>query len=66
MDWQPIATAPKDGTVFPVLTKAGNLMLAYWSTANCWASGGIAMNEPVFWPVFWCDLPPAPTSRPFP
>lgn len=45
MDWQPIATAPKDGTLVIICERSGRVQVAKWCDA---AWGGS--------PNWWCQL----------
>lgn len=60
MDWQPIETAPKDGT--PVLTSDGGMIYSShfdgeWMIFN-------AECEKYFWyPKYWMKMPDLPRGR---
>jgi hypothetical protein len=68
MEWQPIETAPRDGTRFAVLIPKPSRRTA-WTLGIChWEHG---MIEPRFifdnWstspqPTHWMPLPPPPTT----
>jgi len=56
-DWQPIETAPKDGT--PVLMiEDGRQFVAQWSTCCGWCNG----EDGILMPDYWMPLPNPPTK----
>jgi hypothetical protein len=59
MNWRPIETAPRDGTLI-LMIKDGNHMIGYW------------LNDPPMWiewcvgqvnPTHWMPLPPPPVVK---
>ncbi len=61
--WQPIATAPKDGTQVLLFWK-GNIAQAAWvSDWAWWEVSGWRENLIVARPTHWMPLPAAPTAR---
>jgi hypothetical protein len=64
MNWQPIETAPKDGTLIDLWTPAGRLTDYGWGLdgAECWThpDGYVADAQP----THWMPLPPPPASYP--
>ena len=67
MDWQPIETAPKDGTL--IIVHGGvaywRERLNHWETAGWYTITGIDYpGRPIQWEVKdWMPLPPAPNPR---
>lgn len=67
--WQPIETAPKDGTNILLVNRKGNMATGLWvvngASKGWWLRGG---NEPnTFFnghhgPTHWMPLPKPPTS----
>lgn len=69
MEWQPIETAPKDGT--PILVcrvgyQAQQVAAVYWdwtfSRRYPWQFLTIADGHAKGWPTHWMPLPPPPTQ----
>lgn len=71
-DWQPIATAPKDGTAV-LLSEPGELLgyeiphytAGYWAPSHRCAAGGFwqdAYRDMVVQPTHWQPLPTSPTA----
>jgi hypothetical protein len=63
MTWQPIDTAPKDGTAILIHPAAGEMRVVhwridrgYWST-DSWDDGGYDAD---MHPTHWMPLPPPP------
>ena len=64
MNWEPIETAPKDGT--PILGYArGDYTVVrwnknghYWTLCVC----GTRADDGEWWPTYWLPLPPPPTD----
>jgi hypothetical protein len=54
MEWQPIETAPKDGTPILVWRKAGIVWLAYWNDSFLHVQSDQHMPA---WVVFDCEDP---------
>lgn len=57
-DWQPIETAPKDGTVIDLWSRDfGRLTDEWWDIEDqCWALSGIAR------PTHWMPIPEPPND----
>jgi hypothetical protein len=79
MNWQPIETAPKDGTLvllyFPggCFSNDGNVCVGFWSTdgSDDWFSrecDSNSMTELGDFPTHWMPIPepPSPTDPPDP
>ncbi len=65
-EWQPIETAPKDGTEILLTCMISDMAICYWSeTMNDWTWG---LGKKFFNPSHWMDLPPKPqaTNNPQP
>lgn len=72
MEWQPIETAPKDGTRFAVITPRSAFRFSEtWRVGSCYWERGL--KEPRFiydnWqtadhPTHWMPLPPPPKEQP--
>ena len=65
-EWQPIETAPKDGTEVLVWSEHGGVESAYWE-AGCYGHSGwtiyqirTEIAEPDFPPTHWMPLPEPP------
>jgi hypothetical protein len=58
MDWQPMHTAPQDGT--PILLRSRDFVVSgYWfAHGHQWVSEMFAI--PVRYPLYWMPLPSAP------
>ncbi len=68
-EWQPIETAPKDGTLIEIREKSGRVQIAQWgepgyNEPNWWVQltqGGFSMNEyPTINVTHWRPLPAPP------
>ncbi len=68
-EWQPIETAPKDGTLIEIREKSGRVQIAQWGAPgynepNWWVQltqGGFSMNEyPTTNVTHWRLLPAPP------
>ena len=63
-EWQPIETAPKDGTDFLAYSDACNVYgVAYWNTFH--HAGYLVCNDSArdfFNPTHWMPLPPPPAN----
>ena len=67
MDWQPIETAPKDGTKVLVWSNSNvwnEPDVAYWGRSNplnqpAWAGGHCRVSH-IDQPTHWMPLPPPP------
>ncbi len=68
-EWQPIETAPKDGTLIEIREKSGRVQIAQWgepgyNEPNWWVQltqGGFSMNEyPTTNVTHWRPLPAPP------
>ncbi len=65
LEWQPIETAPKDGTRFIGLKPNRNVEVVHWSTKyrpSAWATD----EEFYLYPTHWMPLPAPPASGPAP
>jgi len=67
MAWQPIATAPKDGTYillgyFLEGGGGGPPVVAWWNNSHlCWQTGQIMLKATgYFSPTHWAQFPPDP------
>ena len=63
-DWQPIDTAPKDGTNVLLVNLRGLMATALWQDGQWVLRGGVAssfFNR--HWPTHWMSLPLPPSSR---
>jgi len=58
-DWQPIETAPKDGTRLLLATPTGKVADGMWSTRYEVWSWPYVMAEP----THWMPAPPIPTNE---
>jgi len=64
MEWQPIETAPKDGTHVLLYVDKGaavNITGGFWDNhpkCGCWIAGGYTRKQ--FPPTHWMPLPEAP------
>ena len=62
--WQPIETAPKDGT--HILGYAdGEMTVVYWFSEECWqiTVSGLHADDGEWWPTHWMLLPEAPKTE---
>lgn len=69
MKWQPIETAPKDGT--PILLWDGEMHEGFWDEIDFsefsnesimgWNYGFADIDSSNFRPTFWAELPCSPT-----
>ena len=61
-DWQPIETAPKDGTDILIWDNDFGCMVVNWSYRRWWASHD---SEDNYWPepTHWMHLPPPPKKE---
>lgn len=69
MDWQPMNTAPKDGTKFDVWVPSrfgGYRMceLSFNWRGQLRQNGLLTSAELPRWPTHWMPLPPAPSEAP--
>jgi hypothetical protein len=73
MNWQPIDTAPKDGTDILVACGPNDdpmFGVAYWDKGvwRLWWDVGPTRwgdkNRPHTWPTLWAPLPPLPEQAP--
>lgn len=72
MTWQPIETAPRDGTPVLVANAKGAMTTARWEKEDCgtfvyeaWylLFGGLNAEETeIEWPTHWMPLPAPPTE----
>jgi hypothetical protein len=67
-DWQPIESAPKDGTTILLGHASFKPEAAWWEYCSWfegWCSGGFRsdMYGPGFDPTHWMPLPPPPKSE---
>lgn len=72
MDWQPIESAPKDGTQFVMLDNAvKTATVGHWMADVAWinegALAGQALAKPCWFPLatptHWMPLPPPPAEQ---
>ena len=64
-EWQPIETAPKDGTEIILWeSRKGHRWLAFWHV-DCWVTSGSAEAGNYNFPVFthWQPLPSPPKEQ---
>ena len=65
MNWQPIETAPKDGT--NILAREGDIIALVWweDVTQEWRDYGDmgAAGMTVFEPTHWMHLPPLPNAQ---
>jgi len=61
-DWQPVDTAPKDGSLILAYRKdAGFFLAQYWPEDKAWfIDNGEDVTEDMF--THWMHLPPPPTQ----
>jgi hypothetical protein len=70
MEWQPIETAPKDGTDIVVTCGPENdpmYGVAYWDKNAWrlwWSDTATGKSRPHTWPTLWLPLPPLPEQAP--
>lgn len=57
MEWQPIETAPKDGTQILLGKVGGSMIVGFWN-GYAWDDGDFDSN--VSWPSHWMPLPEPP------
>jgi len=70
MEWQPIKTAPKDGTLFLAYYKShggagGYIKESWWGPQNTTKQGWLLrglMIDPINTITHWMPLPPCPTT----
>lgn len=66
-DWQPIATAPKDGTEILIAACGNSWFVVFWddeatNKTHCWQTpDGIAYHNEL--PNLWMPLPAIPKSK---
>jgi hypothetical protein len=58
MSWQPIETAPKDGT--PILAYDGGIWVAWWFVTNERIKGWATLDHVIDDPTHWMPLPDPP------
>jgi hypothetical protein len=55
--WQPVESAPKDGSLVLCMTRHGDYEISRWdAVVSCWVSQRGFFVEP----VLWAPLPPRP------
>lgn len=72
MEWQPIETAPKDGTQVLLIRWVPDTRRHGWMDIDRWATKeegrgwvGFGSFNPEFWPAtHWMPLPAPPTTKP--
>ena len=65
MKWQPIETAPRDGTVI-LAAHSGAVFDAWWDGVSAWVDGttsDITDDFVEFYPTHWMPLPEPPTQE---
>ena len=66
MEWQPIETAPKDGTEVLVYGDGQGMSVAWWETKYIWVRPGAWVSDfgrsdtHTHEPSHWMPLPPPP------
>ena len=61
MNWQPIETAPRDGTEILVIESAGGCYVANWQSLDGWVWAYDNMDGPTCTnPTHWMPLPEPP------
>lgn len=71
LDWQPIETAPKDGTlilIYEKVTPRGadvdfRVWITYWHSDGEWRSATCANSVETFEPNYWMPLPKPPIPK---
>lgn len=58
IDWQPLETAPKDGTRVLLWIKPVNLAIPYAWNGREWMGDDYPLN--MAWATHWMPLPPPP------
>jgi hypothetical protein len=61
-DWQPIETAPKDGTNVLVLWRYGGCSVLFCRHDGFWDDGDFNSSIPESDLTHWMPLPPPPTN----
>jgi len=66
-EWQPIETAPKDGTRFDAWTREGRVPDVWWDAQRGeWVEwgllefGGVGARRPLWPPTHWMPIPEGP------
>lgn len=63
-NWQPIETAPKDGTEIIAIDDRGEYFVAFWHEASeGWYFGLFDEVDGKIKPTHWMPLPAAPTTE---
>jgi hypothetical protein len=63
MDWQPIETAPRDGTLFDVWSGYRVTNLWFATNGKLYREGHSHPADLEHWPTHWMPLPAPPPSR---
>lgn len=62
-EWQPIETAPKDGTVFLAFFGLEEMYVGSITDGEFWPAYGAINEDPWMMPLNWQPLPPPPDSK---
>lgn len=62
MNWQPIETAPRDGSNYLTFGECG-YVICHWMEANYFHDGAEARIFPGVSPIYWMPLPTPPIDH---